>query len=240
MERFNFQRIDALQPLFSDHNFDHFSQTVFRLFADLGFKGVAIGGVNCDTKLTCVTNFHSEYINTYIANNFAQHDHVIAHCRKYDTPVHWQETYKYQLLSKQSKDIVMTSADFGIEHGIGIPIMTRYGRGLVSLDFDGSARDFNRYLADNFLVIVGLCQSVMWKATTHFTDKVFYTPKLTPREQQCLRYISAGFSNPEIAALLSLSISRIKELVASILKKLHAANRTEAIMQALQTGIITM
>ncbi|HEY8350571.1 MAG TPA: response regulator transcription factor [Clostridia bacterium] len=62
--------------------------------------------------------------------------------------------------------------------------------------------------------------------------------ELTPREKEVLRMMSEGLSNPEIAQKLFVSRSTVKFHVSSILSKLGAASRTEAVSKALQQKII--
>jgi len=58
------------------------------------------------------------------------------------------------------------------------------------------------------------------------------SPDLTPREQQVLKLIAAGAINKEIAAQLSLSLHTVKSHVRSLLNKLHATNRRQAVRLA--------
>ncbi len=59
---------------------------------------------------------------------------------------------------------------------------------------------------------------------------------LTPREREVLHYVAGGFSNGEIASYLSISSNTVKYHLAQIMKKLGAANRTEAVLRAIQSG----
>ena len=61
---------------------------------------------------------------------------------------------------------------------------------------------------------------------------------LSPREHEVLRYLVAGRSDPEIAAALSIGRRTVQSHVASILRKLRAANRTEAAATALRDHLI--
>ncbi len=63
---------------------------------------------------------------------------------------------------------------------------------------------------------------------------------LTPREMEILRYIGQGYLNKQIAAELSISEQTIKNHVTSILRKLNANARTEAVVLALKQGLITI
>ena len=61
---------------------------------------------------------------------------------------------------------------------------------------------------------------------------------LSERERQVLDLLAKGSANKEIAASLSLSESTIKTHVANIFQKLEVNDRTSAVTQALQRGII--
>lgn len=67
----------------------------------------------------------------------------------------------------------------------------------------------------------------------------FLSP-LTPREMQILKYIGQGFLNKQIAVELGISEQTIKNHVTSILRKLNANARTEAVVLALKQGLITI
>jgi DNA-binding NarL/FixJ family response regulator len=61
---------------------------------------------------------------------------------------------------------------------------------------------------------------------------------LSMRELEVLEMIVEGRSNKEIGAALGISDSTVKAHVASIMNKLGAADRTEAVTQALRRGIV--
>lgn len=61
---------------------------------------------------------------------------------------------------------------------------------------------------------------------------------LTEREREVLSLMVEGLNNPEIAARLVISRGTVKFHVSSILSKLGAATRTEAVSLALQNGLV--
>jgi len=61
---------------------------------------------------------------------------------------------------------------------------------------------------------------------------------LTVREKQILRQVSAGATDKEISAALSVSLSTVKTHIRNILAKLHATSRHEAATYAVQQGLI--
>ncbi len=63
---------------------------------------------------------------------------------------------------------------------------------------------------------------------------------LTPRELEVLRMMAEGVANKEIAWRLGISEHTVKFHVASILGKLDAGTRTEAVTRGLRTGLILL
>jgi two-component system, NarL family, response regulator len=63
-------------------------------------------------------------------------------------------------------------------------------------------------------------------------------PELSEREQQVLGYVANGRSNKEISKILCISENTVKAHMKSILTKLDAIGRTEAIAIAIKRGLI--
>ena len=62
---------------------------------------------------------------------------------------------------------------------------------------------------------------------------------LTAREREVLALMARGLPNKQIAARLSISLHTVKFHVASILSKLGAASRTEAVMLGARQGAVS-
>jgi len=69
--------------------------------------------------------------------------------------------------------------------------------------------------------------------------ETFVSP-LTPRETEILNYMAKGYLNKQIAGTLDISEQTIKNHVTSILRKLDANARTQAVITAVRRGIITI
>jgi two-component system, NarL family, response regulator YdfI len=63
---------------------------------------------------------------------------------------------------------------------------------------------------------------------------------LTPREYEVLRLLALGLANKEIAARLHISEHTVKFHVASILGKLGATSRTEAVALGIRRGLVLL
>ena len=78
-------------------------------------------------------------------------------------------------------------------------------------------------------------QELSWRSEA----EAFISP-LTPREMEILNYIAQGYFNKEIAIKLGISEQTIKNHVTSILRKLNANARTEAVVVAIKKGLISL
>ena len=78
-------------------------------------------------------------------------------------------------------------------------------------------------------------QELSWRSEV----EVVMSP-ITPRETEILKYIAEGYLNKQIAAELGISQQTIKNHVTSILRKLNANARTEAVVIAIKQGLINI
>jgi DNA-binding NarL/FixJ family response regulator len=86
--------------------------------------------------------------------------------------------------------------------------------------------------------------SVAKKALSFFTQKniVLVSPEgtdygLTEREKEILKELTEGQPLKNVAAKLFISLETVRTHVKHVYNKLHVANRTEAVMKAIQQGI---
>lgn len=65
-----------------------------------------------------------------------------------------------------------------------------------------------------------------------------FTEELTARESEVLRLVSMGLGNKEVAGRLAISEHTVKFHISSILGKLQAGSRTEAVSLGIRRGLI--
>ena len=64
-------------------------------------------------------------------------------------------------------------------------------------------------------------------------------PQLSPRESEVLRLLAEGLGVAAIARQLYVSESTAKTHISKIYEKLGAANRAQAIMNAIRAGLLS-
>ena len=62
--------------------------------------------------------------------------------------------------------------------------------------------------------------------------------KLTERELDVLQYMARGYSNQEIAKIMTVTAATVHSHVSHILAKLNVASRTQAVVYAMRSGVI--
>ena len=78
-------------------------------------------------------------------------------------------------------------------------------------------------------------QELYWRSEA----EGFVAP-LTAREREVLNYIAEGYLNKQIAIELGIGEQTIKNHITSILRKLNANARTEAVVIAIRQGLISI
>jgi DNA-binding CsgD family transcriptional regulator len=66
------------------------------------------------------------------------------------------------------------------------------------------------------------------------------TSNLTPREIEVLTHLAKGLSYKDVAAIEGLSYHTVADHVKAIYRKLAVNSRSEAVFEAVQTGLIKM
>ncbi|HEY6347898.1 MAG TPA: response regulator transcription factor [Candidatus Angelobacter sp.] len=83
-------------------------------------------------------------------------------------------------------------------------------------------------------------QNLGSQSFTQNHDAVIPAESLTVREKEVLSLVREGLGNKEIAGRLHISEHTVKFHISSILGKLGAASRTEAVSQGIRRGFITI
>jgi DNA-binding NarL/FixJ family response regulator len=101
---------------------------------------------------------------------------------------------------------------------------------------DASLQQIIRAIQSTFAGLLSLDSSLVPQAE----GSEDLAEELTPRETAVLRLLAEGLGNREIANRLSISEHTIKFHIRSILAKLQASTRTEAVTRGLRAGLIEL
>jgi DNA-binding NarL/FixJ family response regulator len=92
------------------------------------------------------------------------------------------------------------------------------------------------------LIVVHPTESAAFFPTAEPAPRPFaeLVEPLTPRESEVLQMLATGLANKQIAARLAISEHTVKFHVASILGKLGASSRTEAVSLGIRRGLVLL
>ncbi|SFQ04346.1 response regulator transcription factor [Parafilimonas terrae] len=82
------------------------------------------------------------------------------------------------------------------------------------------------------------CQHLYCKKDNSLTKKTAKNLKITHRQLQVLKLISAGYSSKQIASELSLSVKTIGNHRQNLLSRMSAASTAELVANSIKTGLI--
>ena len=87
------------------------------------------------------------------------------------------------------------------------------------------------------LVAIGQGEQVVRLGSTEESEEV-QRARLTPRELEMLRFISAGLTNTEVAQACGLSINSVKSYIRSGYRKIGVQSRSQAVLWAVRNGCL--
>lgn len=87
----------------------------------------------------------------------------------------------------------------------------------------------------NTALMTGLLRRIGDESSAHTSAHA--ADRLTPRETEVIRLIAKGYTNPQIARELGMSVGTVKVHVEHIIAKFGASDRTQAAVLAIEQGL---
>jgi LuxR family quorum sensing-dependent transcriptional regulator len=211
-----------------------------KYLAKFGFATVALGHLsNPAMKLPSRTdwftigNWPDEWRHHWLKNNFVMHDPIARMALRTRKPFTWRHAYEHA--SRDGKNILDASKEFGFKDGLANPIYSEDGPpGCVTL----GAETID--LSPHERAAVELLSLHAYMRLESLFGPFRYQPveNLSPREIDVLHYAAAGKTNWEIGAILSISEHSVRDYMQAAQKKLNCASRTHAVAVAIQRSLI--
>lgn len=175
------------------------------------------------------------WIELYISRNFVAADYSVAEARRRVAPFTWLEAKAQRTLSRAEQDIWDTAVAWGWTDGLSVPIHGPGGYfGLVALagkeqPMPPSLRVLLHQLS---FLTHERCRALTGLALVADPQAV-----LTHRELECIRWVAAGKTDLEIAAIMDLSQTTVKTHVDQVRRKLGAKTRSQAVARLVLSGL---
>ena len=221
---------------------DHLLSEIVRFTQKLGFETVSattvIDHMLGEAEFITLDNTPPDYRDTFVSMGSARDDPVMQHCKRQSVPIIWnQATYT----TAGQGDKWEAQARFGYHAGIAMALHMPEGRHfMLGVDRDqplpSNPGELTRIVADLQLFAVHAQDAAQRLLLPRSIDP--NVPSLTPRELECLRWTMEGKTAWEVGGIVGITERTAGLHINNATHKLGCANKHQAVLKALRTGLI--
>jgi LuxR family quorum sensing-dependent transcriptional regulator len=131
--------------------------------------------------------------------------------------------------------VIAEARDFGLNDGFAIPYLMLSGD-VAGISLGGARVEMGEHGATILPVVACFALGRILQIRTRTTA---HAAVVSPRERECLAWIAAGKTDWEISSILTIAEATVDKHVRRARAKLGAANRAQAVAEALRCGIIS-
>jgi DNA-binding CsgD family transcriptional regulator len=203
----------------------------FGAFSVLDPKGHTIGSYEAGMS-------DSVWRDHYIQQDHFCRDAIVRLIPKTLEPIVWRDLSASGTLSDEEQRVFDEAAEFGHRDGYVLPL--HYTNGAVAVTILGAPQ--------------AIPSNARTRAATHILSAYFSMgvrrlmaplaapPRvhLSPRQRECLQWVRAGKSDADIGDILGLSEHTVRGHVEVARKRFGVRTRTQAVIEALNQGLISL
>jgi DNA-binding CsgD family transcriptional regulator len=181
-------------------------------------------------------------VEQYCANRYDRIDPVIARSITTTIPFSWSADRFETKLTKKQRWLLEQASEFGIRHGVTIPIHDRQGKvatlTLAACEsrsaFDARIEQYRHHLHLIAIYLHAQLRNVTPASTSPLR------PYLTQRERSCLQWAARGKSALDTAEIIRVSRRTVVFHTENAKRKLGVATMQQAVAKGLMYDIISM
>jgi LuxR family transcriptional regulator, quorum-sensing system regulator BjaR1 len=185
-----------------------------------------------------VSAFPTEWMSRYLENEYVHVDPVIKRIQTDLTPFAWAEAEAYGDRNNiaASRRVFEEASEFKLHAGYSVPMLTLDGQ-IAAVSLGGEKID----IAPTAPGMISMVSSfaIARAIELRSREKERKAAGLTPREIECIRWAADGKSEWEISIILHVSEHTADKHLSNAIKKLKAANRSQAVAMAIRQGLIS-
>jgi LuxR family quorum sensing-dependent transcriptional regulator len=184
-----------------------------------------------------VPAFPQGWMEHYLEQGYMHIDPVVRRLEQDQSPFLWSETGPFIAADQHAavERMFGEARDFRLYAGFAVPMITLEGA-IAAVSLAGEAAEIPQAARG---MISMICTFAVGRAIDlHNKERRRQLAKLTPREVECLKWAADGKTEWEISAILNVSEHTADKHLANAHRKLGAANRAQAIANAIRWGVI--
>jgi LuxR family transcriptional regulator, quorum-sensing system regulator BjaR1 len=211
---------------------DYASRSGFRMGALADMPGP---GERVQDTVLCLS-WPEQWTARYVEKNYIRNDPARLHLTRSLKPYSWREMTSCDAYTKDQKNIVYEASEFCMKSGLIFPMPgLRSGPAMVTIA--GENDDFSDEDVMQLHMAAIYTHAVVRKLSRLRPEQP-NIPAFSARERECLQWFAAGKSEWEIGEILSISEKTANTYLERAKKKFGVATRKQAIVAALQNGVI--
>lgn len=186
-----------------------------------------------------ITNYPQPWRQLYQDRKYAHIDPTVRHCTRHVTPLTWDAD---NYTSKDQMDMFEQARTFGLRSGISIPVHGCRGEtAMLSLAMDSDDASADRFIERTAPLAQRLASYAHESLRQCLLREVQRVDvHLTPRENECLRWVAQGKTNWEMARILVVSEHAITYHLRNVMGKLQVSSRHQAVRRAVALGLLEL
>ncbi|MGV2287162.1 LuxR family transcriptional regulator [Trinickia sp. YCB016] len=231
------ENLNETLELLECKDINEWSESIFKLARQYDFPYVYFGikssrGASCRSAFV-QTNFPAAWQRMYDVHYYPI-DPIALHCTQHMHPLVWDaETFA----TERQREFFEEGCQYGLRSGIGFPIHGPQGQaGILCLASEGKARNDARIRASLSMLRDYACESYLKVSRSQAGSPP--STSLTPRELECLRWVTAGKTSWEMSRILSCSEATINFHISNLTKKFGVQTRRQAVIRAISEGLV--
>jgi LuxR family quorum sensing-dependent transcriptional regulator len=169
----------------------------------------------------------------YECQDHMPHDPVAERMNRSRARFRWSDTYA--TANARGQRVLDEIAEFGFREGLAIPIHQADGS-VTGVSISG--RNYALTQRDEVALHMAALYLHAKVAGLRASAAAPAAPRMTPRERECLKWVSAGKTDWEISQILNISEQTAHGYVQNALRKLGARTRAQAVALAIVSAQI--
>lgn len=209
------------------------------ILCEFGFDHFVITGLPNPNdrleQLVVIANLPTGWYEHYAQSNYMVCDPVFRNCRSTTTPFEWEEAHYDPDADDGADEVMQRARDFGMARGFSVPIHGPDGYE-ACFSMSGRAPDLS-----------GRTKPAMHMIAMYAFERARVVARkplrgvsnpLTRREQEVLTWAALGKTARDTAEILKITERTAIAHTVNATHKLGAANRTQAVVRAMQSKFI--
>jgi len=214
--------------------------------AEYGFERIAFAATTQpaqdalarqDIEPVVAHNYPADWADHYFTNDYAQFDPILQLAPQSDVMLDWEHVVKHGHLTSKQTRLMIESREAGLYNGLSIPIHGPRGESYAaSFATETPVRDGPADL--RCLQLVAVQFHIAYSRLSLPEGRGVDPVRLTDRERECLVWTARGKSAWAISMIIGVSEHTVNFHLKSIMRKLNAANRIQAVALAVRLGLV--